>query len=235
MRRAAFRWCIVAAWTIGLVQPVAAQNNRGELIVGYSVLSNDDLAVNTATLPLGFFFDAAFELNDWISLAGDLNGHFRRGIEPSASLTRVVPPLPTQDFQAFSFNRPETGFCSARISDCRVHVQTISAVAGPRFRLAAGRVRPFVHAMAGVTRSLRKIEFFAHTSTNFTIQPGGGVDIDMKGITALRINGDYRRVFFPAPDQTRPGDFPSLVSKDGADYQDFAFSVGVVFKLGQRP
>lgn len=226
---------LLAALIFASVQPVTAQNRAAQLSFGYSFLSNDDLAVNAGSLPLGFFFDASFELNDWISLAGDLNGHFSRSIEPSASLDRVVPPLPTEDFQAFSFNRPETGFCSARIPDCKVRLQTISAVGGPRFHFAAGRARPFVHVMAGVTRSLRKIEFFAHTSTNLTIQPGGGFDIDVTERTALRIQGDYRRVFFPEPDQSRPGDFPSLVSKGGADYQDFTFSVGVVFKLSQRP
>lgn len=225
----------LAALIVVSVHPAAAQNRAGQLSLGYSFLSNDDLAVNTGSLPLGFFFDANVELNDWLSLAGDLNGHFSRSIEPSASLDRVVPPLPTEDFQAFSFNRPETGFCSARIPECKVRLQTISAVAGPRFHLATGRARPFVHVMAGVTRSLRKIEFFAHTSTNLTIQPGAGVDVDVTDRAAVRVQGDFRRVFFPVPDQTRPGEFPSLVSKDGADYQDFRLSVGVVFKLGARP
>lgn len=227
-----FLGCMLAALTLGLVQPVAAQNNAVDVSVGYSFLANDELAVNQKNLPWGFLFDAAFELNDRISLAGDLAGHFKRGIEPSASLDRVVPPLPTEDFQAFSFNRPETGFCSPRIQDCKVDIQTISAVGGPRFHLSAGRVRPFVHVMAGATRSLRKIDFFAHTSTNFTIQSGGGVDVDMSDTTALRIQGDYRRVFFGVPDQTNPG--ASLVSKDGADYRDAIFTVGVVFKLGER-
>jgi hypothetical protein len=225
---------MLAAMTVGLVQPLTAQTNRSELTVGYSSLSNDDLAVNADTLPLGFFFDANFRLNDWMSLAGDLNGHFKNGIEPSDSLDRVVAPLPTQDFQAFSFNRPEIGFCSPRLQECTVRIQTISAVAGPRLHVPAGRVRPFVHIMAGATRSLRKIEFFAHTSTNLTIQPGGGIDFDVTDRTALRFQGDYRRVLFPEPDQTRPGDFASLVSKDGADYQDFTVSVGLVFKFGER-
>jgi opacity protein-like surface antigen len=224
--------CMLAAVTLGVVQPAAAQNNAGQLSVGYSFLANDDLAVNRKSLPWGFFVDSAFRLNDRIAVVGDLNGHFRRGIEPSASMARVVPPLPTQDFQAFSFNRPETGFCSPGIQDCKVDIQTISAVAGPRFHVSAGRARPFVHVMAGATRSLRKIEFFAHTSTNFTIQPGGGVDVDMTDRMALHIQGDYRRVFFGVPDQSSPG--ASLVSKDGADYQDVVFAVGVTFKLGQR-
>lgn len=232
MRRCTVSACVLAALTLGLVQPVAAQNTAGDLSVGYSFLTNDDLAVNQKNLPWGFFFDSALHLNDWISLAGDLNGHFKRGIEPSASLDRVVPPLPTEDFQAFSFNRPETGFCSPRIEDCRVDIQTISAVGGPRFRLPVGRARPFVHVMAGVTRSLRQITFFSHTSTNFTIQPGGGVDVAVTDATALRIRGDYRRVYFGVPDQTNPG--ASFVTKDGADYGDVLFFVGVVFKLGER-
>ena len=232
MRECSVLAFMLAALTLGLVPPAAAQNNAGELSVGYSFLADDNLAVNQKNLPWGFSFDANFQLNDWVSLAGDLNGHFKGGIEPSASVDRVVLPLPTQDFQAFSFNRPETGFCSAVIQECRVDIQTISAVAGPRFHVPAGRVRPFVHVMAGATRPLRKIAFFAHTSTNFTVQPGGGVDVDMTDTIAFRIQGDYRRVFFGVPDQANPG--ASLVSKDGADYGDVLLTVGVVFKFGER-
>jgi opacity protein-like surface antigen len=190
------------------------------------------LAVNQSTLPWGFFFDSSFKLNDWISLAGELNGHFKRSITPSNSLDRVVPPLPTQDFQALSFNRPETGFCSATLKECREEIQGISGVGGPRFYVPVGHARPFVHVMGGATRSLRKIDFFAHTSTNFTVQAGGGVDVDVTPAMALHVQGDYRRVFFGVPDQTNPG--ASLVSKDGADYNDVMFSLGMAFKLGRR-
>ncbi len=231
MRRCRVVGYTLAALTLGLAQPVAGQTR---VAVGYSFLSNDELAVNADTLPLGFFVDATVELNDWLSIAGNLNGHFNRGVDPSTSLDRVVLPLPTQDFQAFSFNRPETGFCSPRLEECEVRAQTISGVAGPRFHIPAGRLRPFVHILAGATRSLRKIDFFAHSSTNLTLQPGGGIDVDLTNVTALRLQGDYRRVFFSNPDQTQAGDFASLVSKDGSDYQDFTVSVGVVFKLGQR-
>jgi opacity protein-like surface antigen len=228
-RSAAFG-CMLAILILGLPQPVAAQSSPVQLSVGYSFLANDDLAVNESNLAYGFSFDSAFKLTNWISLAGELNGHFRNGITPSASMDRVVAPLPTQDFQALSFNRPETGWCSAVLSECHVNVQTISGVAGPRFDVPAGRVRPFVHVMAGATRSLRTIEFFAHTSTNFTVQPGGGVDFDLTDTLAMHFQGDYRRVFFGVPDQNNPG--ASLVSKDGADYSEVMFSVGVTFKLG---
>jgi opacity protein-like surface antigen len=231
VRRCGVLGCLLAVLTLALAQPVTAQR-VGDLSIGYSFLANDDLAVNETNLPWGFFFDSAFQLNDWLSIAGDVNGHFKRGFEPSSSLDRVVPPLPSEDFQAFSFNRPETGFCSPRIQDCTVAIQTISGVGGPRFHFRAGGARPFAHVMAGVTRSLRKIDFFAHTSTNFTLQPGAGLDVDMTDLMALRFQGDYRRVFFGVPDQTDPG--ASLVSKDGADHVDVIFTVGVVFRLGQR-
>jgi hypothetical protein len=163
-----------------------------------------------------------------------VNGHFKFGIEPSTSLDGVVPALPTQEFQAYSFNLPETGFCSPRLEECDVRIQTVSGVAGPRFLIPAGRVRAFVHVMGGATRSLRKIGFFAHTSTNFTIQPGGGVDVDITNLTALRIQGDYRQVFFGEHDQTQGGG-ASLLSKGGSDHEGLMFGVGVVFKLGGRP
>jgi len=215
-----------------LVQPAAAQTNV-DVSVGYSSLANDDLAVNQSNLPWGFTFGTAIKVNSWLSIAGDLNGHFKFGIEPSASLDRVVPPLPTQEFQAYSFNLPEAGFCSPRLEECDVRIQTVSIVGGPRFLVPAGRVRAFAHVMAGATRSLRKIGFFAHTSTNLTIQPGGGVDVDITNLTALRIQGDYRQVFFGEHDPTEGG--ASLVSKGGSDHEGVMFSLGVVFKLGGRP
>jgi hypothetical protein len=215
--------------TLGLGQPAAAQT-AGALSVGYSFQTNSDLAVNASNLPLGVFFDAAFRLTDRISLAGDLSVNSKRGIAPSDSLDRVVPPLATEDFQAFSFNRPETGFCSGVLSECNVNIMMVTGVAGPRFQLSAGRVTPFVHVLAGATRSLRRIDFFEHTSTNLTIQPGAGIDIDATDRVALHLQGDYRRIFFGVPDQANPG--ASLVSKDGADFQDFVLSVGVAFRVG---
>ena len=150
MRRCAALGCILAASIFCLAQPVAAQNT-GELSIGYSFLSHDDLAVNQETLPFGFFFGSALELTDSVSLAFDLNAHFKRGIEPSSSLDRVVPALPTEDFQGFSFNRPEDGWCSPVITLCEVHIQTVGAVVGPRFHVQVGRARPFVHIMGGAT------------------------------------------------------------------------------------
>lgn len=230
-RRVVFAWVLLTV-IVGLGRPAAAQSDRVRLSIGYSFRGNDELAVGQSSLPWGFLVDSSFKLTDWISLAGELNGHFKGGITPSDSLERVVPPLPTQDFQALSFNRPEVGFCSPTLSECRESIQTISGVAGPRIYIPAGRARPFVHVMGGLTRSLRTIDFFAHTSTNFTMQTGGGFDVDVTPTISLHLQGDYQRVFFGVPDQNNPG--ATLVSKDGADYNDVMFSFGVGFKLGRQ-
>src|SRR5207244_12763599 len=137
---------------------------------GCSFVRDCEFAMHQVKLPWALFFDSSFNLTAWISVAGALNSHFSSGITPSNSLDRVVAPLPNQDFQALSFNRPETGFCSPVLKDCRVQIRTISGVAGPRFYVPVGHAKPFVHVMGGATRSVRKIDFFAHTSTNFTVQ-----------------------------------------------------------------
>ena len=232
MRKSAVLGCVLAVLALCVPQPVAAQDHAGEVSIGYSFLSNDQLAVNADTLPFGFFFGAAFPMNDWVSLATDLSANYNLGVEPSSSLDLVVPALPTEDFQGLSFNRPETGWCSPVITACEVRVQTVTGVAGPRFHFGTGKARPFFHIMAGATRSLRKIAFFAHTSTNFTVQPGGGVEVDMTDNTAFRIQADFKQIFFGEPDQVNLG--ASLVSTDGKDYQDFSFSLGVVWRVGQR-
>ena len=234
----------------GLPQPAAAQQTGGDVAIGYSFLSNQELAANASNLPYGFFFDTSIQLNDFMSFAFDLNGHYRRGIEPSAEYSGgpsdpVVKSPGDVDFQAFSISRPETEYCSPRLSSnvydfadvrsvCEVHVQTVGIVAGPRFHFDAGGARPFFHGLFGVARGLRKIGFFGHTATHWAVQPGGGVDIDMTENTAFRVQADYRITFFPAPNLADPGSQASLVNYNGDNYNDFSFSIGVVAKLGSR-
>ena len=230
--------CVLAAAALCTPQPATAQTG-GDLAVGYSFLTNDQLAANAGSLPLGWFFDTSFELNEAVSIAFDVNGHYRRGIDPSDTysggpMDMPVPPNPNEDFQAFSFNRPEAEYCSPVLTVCHVNIQTASVVAGPRFHMQTGGVRPYFHALFGAVRSLRKINFFAHTATHLAIQPGGGVDIDMTPNTAFRVQADYRLTMYPTPDQNDTGSMSSLVSPNGEDFKELSVSVGVVVKLGAR-
>lgn len=247
MRKRLVLGCILAALAFGLPQPAAAQTG-GDVAIGYSFLSNKELAANASNLPLGFFFGSSIRLNDFMSFAFDLNGHYRRGITPSDEYSGgpndpVVKSPPDQDFQTFSISRPEDEYCSPRLSrdqydyedvlsTCHVHVQTIGILAGPRFHFGAGGARPFFHGLFGVTRGLRKIGFFGHTATHWAIQPGGGVDIDMTENTAFRVQADYRVTFFPDPNLADPGSQASLLNANGANYKDFSISIGAVVRLG---
>jgi len=237
MRRFAVGTCLLAMLVLSLPQPATAQTG-GDLAIGYSFLSNDQLAANASSLPGGWFFDSAVQINEGISIAVDINGHYKRNIEASSVFSGggdqpVVTPLATEDFQSFSFNRPEDEYCSPVLTECSVHIQTVGAVGGPRFTFGGGGARGFFHIMGGITRSLRKIGFFAHTSTNLAIQPGGGVDIG-SGNVGFRLQVDYRLTMFPEPDQSDPGSQSSLVQVGGEDFKDLTFSAGVVVKLGSR-
>ncbi len=238
MRKRLVFGCVLAAAAVCLPQPAAAQTG-GDIAIGYSFLTNKELAANAGSLPLGWFADTSMEVNESVSIALDINGHYRRGIEPSSMYSggpndMPVRPDPNQDFQAFSFNRPENEYCSPVLTVCQVHIQTASIVGGPRFHFQTGGVRPYFHGLFGIARSLRKIGFFAHTATHWAIQPGGGVDIDMTPNTAFRIQADYRLTLYPTPDQSDPGSNSSLVNPDGADFNELSFSMGVVVKLGSR-
>ena len=229
--------CVLAVAAVCLPQPAAAQTS-GDLSVGYSFLTNDQLAANASNLPAGWFFDTSLQLNDAVSFAVDVAAHYRRGIDPhdmysGGPMDMPVRPDPNQDFQAFSFNRPEREYCSPILTVCHVNIQTAAILGGPRFHMQTGGVRPYFHALFGVARSLRKIGFFAHTATHWAMQPGGGVDIDMTPNTAFRIQADYRVTMYPTPNQSDPGSQSSLVNADG-NFKELSFSLGVVVKLGGR-
>jgi hypothetical protein len=108
--------CLLAASLSLAAQPAAAQAG-GDVAIGYSYLTNQELAANATNLPAGFFFDSSLQVNDFLSIAMDVNGHFRRGIEASGTYAggpadMPVRPLEDEDFQFFSFNRPEDEYCS---------------------------------------------------------------------------------------------------------------------------
>ena len=235
---------IVAVVPLGLAQPAVAQDMSGDLVFGYSFLSNDDLAKNTSSLPLGFGAGGAYNLSDKLSIAFDVSGQFKLGVpvcggiesravptlsQPADCLVGVVPATAADEFQGLSFHRAEAQGCSPTLSKCDVKIQSVGALVGPRFSVQTGSVTPFVHIMGGAVRSVRKIEFFSHTATNFAIMPGGGIDVDVSDTVAVRFQGDYRIVFFGDPADSSA----SLVSADGADYNEFRFGIGLVLKFGQ--
>ena len=214
--------------TLCLSQPAAAQDGGGDITVGYTLATNDMLAVNADNLPWGVYGSGTVNLTEEWSIAFTASGAFRMGITPSDSTAGVVPPLQTEEFQGLSFHRPEDQFCSPTLLQCNVTIQSVAAGIGPRYTFQTGRVRPFVHFQAGWTRIVRKIEFFTHTATNFSIMPGGGVDIDVDDRFGIRVQADYSRAFVPNPADSNS----SFVVVDGKDFNEFRLGIGLIMKIG---
>ena len=240
IRHAVLGIVLCSVLTLSLAQPAAAQR-QGEWAIGYSFLGNNDLAVQSSTLPFGWFGAGALELTDNLSLAFDVSGDYAWGIDvcggvdskrlplsaqPTECLAGVVPPPPGAEFQGYSNNRAEAQWCSLPLSTCDVQVGSMGGFAGPRLSFGVGNVRPFVHVLGGAVRSVRKILFHSHTSTNWAVMPGVGVDIDVNEMMDFRVQADYRRVFFGS------GISSASLQTAGADYDEFRVAFGFVFQVG---
>lgn len=84
------------------------------------------------------------------------------------------------------------------------------------------RFTPYFQALAGFARAsgsvgVSGVSLGSGSTTEFAIQPGGGVDIHLNEGVAFRLGGDYRRIFV-----------------DGGGSNEFRFVTGVVFRLGNQ-
>lgn len=98
--------------------------------------------------------------------------------------------------------------------DLRIH----SFLGGAQFSARANpRITPFAHFLLGVARTSGSYLGTGASTTDFAIQPGGGVDWWMRPKVGVRIGGDYRRIFY-----------------DGGDSNEFRIQAGLVLKIGVR-
>lgn len=96
---------------------------------------------------------------------------------------------------------------------------SLSLLAGPRFTFGSGRLRPFVHLLAGAVRTRAGIDVFeveiSEKTTGFGGAAGGGLDLGFGERWAARLAADYR-----------------AVSADGETEGDPRLSAGVVYRFG---
>ncbi len=77
-----------------------------------------------------------------------------------------------------------------------IDVTYYSVLGGPRFSARASpRAVPFAEFMVGFTRSRLSVGFDGESTTEFTIQPGGGIDLGNERLAA-RLSIAWRRVFY---------------------------------------
>jgi hypothetical protein len=115
--------------------------------------------------PVGWFFEAAAPVSSGLTFVGQLNGYYRSVSTPSASL------VPQQEHQ-------------------KVH----SFLAGARL---VGRredgLTAFFHLLAGGTRlGLTQV---GGSTTELTLQAGGGFDFPLTSRWSGRVTADYVRLF----------------------------------------
>ena len=86
----------------------------------------------------------------------------------------------------------KTGLLDFDDPDVTIH----TFVGGPRFSLRSSpQAVPFAEFLVGITRTGLDVDGEGESTTDFTIQPGGGVDIGNESVAA-RLSFAWRRVFY---------------------------------------
>ena len=190
------RISVIAALAILLLaipQPARAQNDAGEFSAGWQVLHFEE-----ETFSRGWYADVLGNLTDSLGVVGEVSGHYRTIDE-----TRLVAGVPV-DVSA----------------DLRIH----SFMGGIRFSARQSQqIVPFGQALFGLVHGSAAVEGSATVGgRTFTVDEsesdsdaafalGGGVNVRMTDILALRFAASYFRVI-----------------EDGAS-NSVRFAVGVVF------
>ncbi len=74
-------------------------------------------------------------------------------------------------------------------------VRVYTFMAGPRFsRRAHAGINPFAQVLLGSARASTSVLGIRDTVTDFSYQPGGGIDVNMARRFGARFEGDYRIV-----------------------------------------
>ena len=199
----------VAASTICLLfapPPVGAQEAGtlplpiAELSAGYAFMHDTDIDEN---FPAGWYVSGAVNLSQWFGIVGEAGG----------SYTTVDETYGLE--QRFSLSTKLEGY---------------TFMAGPRFFRKTGRVVPFAQFLTGVlyARSRTTSTWGDEppyrggrlVSTDFAIQPGGGVTVLLTERVGLRVAGDYRC---------------AIDTEDETEYtNEFRFITGFTFHWGRR-
>ena len=93
----------------------------------------------------------------------------------------------------------EVGWATGSEDDVRLHAWNIAA--GPRFnaRPTGGKVWPFAQVLVGMLH----LRGGGGSTTEFQVQPGGGVYVNAGDGWGWVVQGDYRRVFFEGEGQNQ--------------------------------
>jgi len=161
------RLIAVALVLLGASQNARAEEtSRGSVAAGYSLVRDSDAEVS---FPLGWFASGAAQVRAWLDVAGEVSGNYKSAQDSLGGVSV------TTTLRAYTF------------------------VAGPRVvrRLARGSV--FGEILVGGASQSAEVSVTGApssdtraTDTNLCYQPGGGVDIDVRGRLSVRAAGGVR-------------------------------------------
>jgi opacity protein-like surface antigen len=148
----------------------------GNIFVGYSY-NRAGVATGEATNLNGWNGSLEGKIFPFVGLVADISGHY--GSE-SFSIPGPLCPAP---------------ICNGT-NTVSQDVKQYNALFGPRVSFAAGRYRPFAHALFGVAHITVEGHGLSNSDTSFATALGGGLDYRLKGPIHWRFQGDYLRTNF---------------------------------------
>ena len=164
------RLIIVSLVLLGAGSPMALadETSRGSVAGGYSFVRDSDAGLS---FPAGWFVSGAGTVRGWLDVAGEVSGGYKSS-EDSLGGASVTTRLRTYAF-----------------------------VAGPRVvrKFSSGRV--FGEMLVGAASQSAEVSVTGvassganATDTNLCYQPGGGVDIDVRGRLSARVGAHIRYI-----------------------------------------
>lgn len=186
---------LTAVLTLAMAVPAFAQQAPAyDVSVGYSLLRDDELAdLDLAETLHGWLASVGVNFNRWFGVVGEVGGNYGTiEFEPP-------PEFPVE-----------------------IDLKVVSFMGGPRFAShASPSFTPYGQFLFGVARGTVEFLDESESSSEFAIQPGGGIDIWVIPDIGIRVGADYRRIFIDD-------------IEDGGGANEFRFHVGIVIRGGSR-
>ena len=190
---------------------IAQETPKFEIGVNYSILSEQTI---DETLPVGWTVPVAYNFNSWLAVAGEVGANYRsdtflgQGIDINVS-TYMVGPKFTKRGKDVTFFFQMLGGAARGAANLDLNL--------PNFNLPNFNLPNIPNLPAFSSRALDLLDRdFSRSATQFALQPGGGIDVNVSDNVAIRLQGDYRAIL---ADTT---------------LNQFRLGAGVVFKLGRH-
>ena len=195
MRRLGILPILVVIAAVAASPAIAQETPKFEIGVNYSILNERTL---DETLPVGWTVPVAYNFNDWLAVAGEVGANYKSNTFLGQDLD----------------------------------IDISSYMVGPKFTKRGKNVTFFFQMLGGAARGAADLDLnlpnfprlnsflgqrdLSRSTTQFALQPGGGIDVSVSDNVAIRFQGDYRAIL---ADNT---------------LNQFRLGAGVVFKLGRH-